>query len=127
MKVSKQRFLPDRRRAQRHHVQTALRIRLWKSKLPEQRAESIDLSERGTFFVTDMPLHEGEAIEVLLKMPKEITGEPTTEWLCTGLVVRVQPVDSPNGKIGVGVRFDCYEVSRCSPVAELEPSAPYAR
>ena len=121
------RFRRDRRLAQRHPLKTALSIRLWKSKLPEQRAESIDLSERGIFFVTDMPLQQGEAIEVLLKMPKEITGEPTTEWRCTGLVVRIQPLESPKGRLGVGVRFDCYEVSRLCDDAELEPSAPYAR
>jgi PilZ domain len=121
------RFRRDRRLAQRHPLKTTLRIRLWKSKLPEQRAESIDLSERGIFFVTDMPLQKGEAIEVLLKMPREITGEPTTEWRCTGLVVRIEPLESPQGRLGVGVRFDCYEVSRLSADAELEPSAPYAR
>ena len=51
-------------------------------------------------------------MEVLLKMPEEITGEPTTEWLCSGHVVRVNPIDSPRGKLGVGVQFDCYQVSR---------------
>jgi hypothetical protein len=121
------RFRRDRRLSRRHPLKTALRVRLWKSTLPEQRAESINLSERGIFFITDIPLQQGEAVEVLLKMPEEITGEPTTEWRCTGLVVRVQRVDSPKGKLGVGVRFDCYEVSRLSPTAELEPSAPYAR
>lgn len=120
------RFRRDRRLSQRHPLKTALRVRVWKSALPEHRAESIDLSERGIFFITDMPFQQGEAVEVLLKMPQEITGEPTTEWRCTGLVVRVQPVDSPKGKLGVGVRFDCYEVSRLSPTAELEAS-PYVR
>ena len=120
------RFLRDRRMSQRHALKTALRIRVWKSPLPEQRAESINLSERGIFFATDTPLHKGEAIEVLLKMPEEITGEPTTEWRCTGLVVRVQPVESQKGKFGVGVRFDCYEVSRRSAAAEFEPSARHA-
>jgi Tfp pilus assembly protein PilZ len=121
------RFLPDRRMSQRHDVKTALRVRMWKSPLPEQRAESINLSERGLLFATDIPFQKGEAIEILLKMPEEITGEPTTEWRCTGLVVRVQPVNSPKGKLGVGVRFDCYEVSRLSSARQLETSIPYGR
>jgi hypothetical protein len=58
-------------------------------------------------------------VEILPKMPEEITGEPTTEWRCTGLV-RVKPLESPKGKHGIGVRFDCYEVSR---MTELEPPA----
>jgi hypothetical protein len=26
--------------------------------------------------------------------------------------VRVEPIDSPRGKLGVGVQFDCYHASR---------------
>ena len=121
------RFRRDRRVSERHTLRTALRVRIWKSALPEQRAESINLSQRGIFFATDFPLRQGEAIEILLKMPEEITGEPATEWRCTGLVVRVQPLNSRKGKLGIGVRFDCYEVSRVSPIPELEPSTPNAR
>ena len=127
MRISKKRFLPDRRLSPRHSLKTALRVRIWKSSTPEHRAESINLSERGIFFATDELFQKGEAIEILLKMPEEITGQPPTEWRCTGLVVRVQPIDSPKGKLGVGVRFDCYEVSRVSAAAGLEPSVPYAR
>jgi len=110
------RFVQDRRLVQRHTLKTPIRVRVWKSNVPEHRAESLNISECGIYFATDSPLHEGETVEVLLKMPQEITGEPTTEWRCTGHVVRVEPVDSPKGKLGVGVRFDCYEVSRSQPV-----------
>jgi Tfp pilus assembly protein PilZ len=120
------RFRSDRRLSRRHNLKTALRVRIWKSLLPEQHAESINVSDRGILFATDARFQKGEAIEILLEMPEEITGEPTTEWRCTGLVVRVQPVSSPNGKLGVGVRFDCYEVSRVPVTAELEPSPPHA-
>ncbi len=112
--------------SQRHNIKTALRVRLWKSSIPEKRAESVNLSGGGLFFATDSLLQEGEVIEILLKMPQEITGGPPTEWRCIGPVVRVQPVDSPKGKLGVGVRFDCYEVSRMSHVAEIESRAPHA-
>ena len=39
-----------------------------------------------------------------------------SEWRCTGHVVRVEEVRAPGGKQGVGVQFDCYEVSRSKPV-----------
>jgi hypothetical protein len=55
---------------------------------------------------------EGEVVEILLKMPEEITGQPATEWRCTGQVVRVELADSLKGKFGVGVQFYCYEASR---------------
>jgi hypothetical protein len=70
------------------------------------------LSEDGILFATDLVIPLGAVLEILLKMPEVITGKPPTEWLCSGHVVRVEPVDSPRGKLGVGVQFDCYQVSR---------------
>jgi len=110
----------DRRITLRHDLKTALRIRLWKSSAPEQRSESVNLSERGILYVTDAAPQIGAVIEVLLKMPEEITGEPATEWHCLGHVVRVVPIDSPRGKVGVGVQFDCYQLAR---KLELETGA----
>jgi len=106
----------DRRNSRRHILKTALRLRVWKSYSNEELAESENLSEKGTFFSTNVPLALGSAIEILLSMPCEITGNPTTEWRCTGHVVHLEPVDSPHGKLGVGVQFDCYEVM-CSEAA----------
>lgn len=102
----------ERRLAVRHNCRTSVRIRLWKSAIPEERSESENLSERGILFATDSVIPVGAVLEVLLKMPEMITGEPTTEWLCSGHVVRVEPIDSPRGKLGVGMQFDCYQVSR---------------
>lgn len=105
-------FSRDRRFSQRHNFKSALRVRVWKSGLPEERAESMNLSQRGIFFASSSRLAEGEVVEILLKMPEEITGQPTTEWRCTGQVVRVEPDDSLKGRFGVGVQFYCYEASR---------------
>lgn len=106
------RYSRDNRITPRLEVKADLRIRIWKSDAPELRAQSTNLSERGIFFVTDRVFQTGEAVEVFLQMPEEITGEPPTEWRCTGLVVHVQSVDRTLGLQGVGVRFECYEVSR---------------
>jgi hypothetical protein len=100
----------DRRISRRHLVKTGLRIRLWNSPAAGQKTESENLSDRGTFFATDEPLVIGSALQILLQMPEEITGKPTTLWRCTGHVVRLAPADSPGGKSGVGVQFDCYEI-----------------
>ena len=105
-------FSRDRRFSQRHNFKTALRVRVWKSGLPEERAESVNLSQRGIFFASSSRIAEGEVVEILLKMPEEITGQPTTEWRCTGQVVRVEAADYLKGKFGVGVQFYCYEGSR---------------
>lgn len=105
-------FSRDRRFAQRHRVKSAVRVCVWKSRLPEERTESVNLSQCGIFFLTESRLAEGEIVEILLKMPEEISGEPTTEWRCTGHVVRVEPAKFPRGKCGVGIHFYCYEASR---------------
>ena len=102
----------DRRLSRRHSLRAPLRVRMRKSDIAERRAESENLSQRGVFFATDLPLSKGAALDLLLEMPEEITGVPPAQWLCTGHVVRVVPMDSPRGKNGVGVQFDFYEVSR---------------
>jgi Tfp pilus assembly protein PilZ len=102
----------DRRIARRLNFKTPLRVRIWKSVLPERSAESVNLSQSGVFFASDSFLREGETVEILLKMPEEITDEPPTEWRCTGHVVRVERPSAASGTMGVGVQFDCYEVSR---------------
>ena len=102
----------DRRLSRRHSLRAPLRVRLRKSDVAERRAESENLSQRGIFFATDLPLSKGAALDLLVEMPEEVTGVPPAQWLCTGHVVRVVPLDSPQGKTGVGVQFDFYEVSR---------------
>jgi hypothetical protein len=109
------RLRTDRRLAGRHKVKAPLRVRVWKSAVPEQAAESVNLSQRGIYFATDSLLRKGETVEVFFNMPEEIIGEPTSEWRCTGHVVRVEEINTPSGKQGVGVQFDCYEVSRSKP------------
>jgi hypothetical protein len=98
----------DRRASLRHDVKTPLRVRLWKSAVPEQEAQSENISRGGMSFATDL----ASVVEVLLKMPEEITGETATEWRCTGHVVRVEPREPPNKEKLVGAQFDCYQVSK---------------
>lgn len=114
----------DRRIARRHDFKAPLRVRIWRSALPEWRAESENVSESGIFFATDSALRVGMAVEVLLNMPEEITGEPAAEWLYTGHIVRVERVDSLHGKLGVGVQFDCYEFTHVSSEKKLEADQP---
>jgi hypothetical protein len=104
-------FEHDRRLSQRHDFRTDLRIRVRKSNAGELWAESKNLSQRGVFFATELELNKGAALDLLVEMPEQITGVPTAQWLCTGHVVRVVPMDSKNPR-GVAVQFDFYEVSR---------------
>jgi Tfp pilus assembly protein PilZ len=110
----------ERRISLRLPLKTALQVRIWKSGSAQRRTESVNLSQTGAFFATDVPIAIGSAIEILLKMPEEVTGKPATEWRCSGRVVRLQPVDTPQGKFGVGIEFDYYEILRSKAAAQLE-------
>ena len=101
----------DRRQTVRHNFRTPIRIRFWKSTILEERGESENLSENGILFATDSLIPIGRLLEIELKMPELITGVPEAMWLCSGHVVRVDPIDSPRGKHGISVQFDCYEVT----------------
>jgi hypothetical protein len=104
------RFVRDRRLATRHVLKTPMRFRIRKSSIPEQGAETDNVSERGVFFATKFPMSVGTAVDLLLKMPEVITGKKATEWRCTGHVVRVVPQTFPEQNMGVGVEFDFYEI-----------------
>jgi hypothetical protein len=114
MRPTVKKLTRERRVARRRTLKMGLRIRLWKNGTTEERGESVNVSASGIYFATDSTLREGETVEVLFEMPRDITGEPPTEWRCTGHVVRVDSGAKAGSPAGVAVRFDCYEVARCA-------------
>jgi len=76
-----------------------------------------DLSSRGVFFFTDVPLSEGAEIELTLRMPSEITLGESMPVRCRGRILRViRPTAQAQNtsaraetKIGVAVRLEGYE------------------
>jgi hypothetical protein len=104
--------IPDRRLAPRHSLRIPLQLRIWGADGPEHRAESINLSGRGALLKTEVPLQVGSAVELHIKLPEEITSQPTTEWRCRGRVLRAVQSATSNGQLRVGVHFDSLDVSR---------------
>jgi hypothetical protein len=100
----------ERRLAERLALKIPLRVRIPKSAVPVHTAESLNVSTRGIYFATDLPLRVGTPLQLVFEMPEEVTHKPASEWCCTGHVVHVQPNGSTQGAVCVGVRFDCYEV-----------------
>lgn len=115
----------DKRTTPRHDFKSNVFVRIWKSDHPQLNAESINLSERGIFFIADRAFETGVAVEVFFDMPEEVTGEPCASWRCTGLVVHVHDLDPE--KQGVGVRFDCYEVARSESTRSSQRMTPPSR
>jgi len=79
-----------------------------------------NVSSRGVFLFTDVPLTEGAEIELTLRMPSEITLGEAMPVRCRGRVLRVlRPVAASSAqasgagraetKIGVAVRLESYE------------------
>ena len=67
-----------------------------------------NLSARGAFFYTDFPLSVGDAVEITLVMPSEITLTDKMPVRCRGRVMRVAPPAGGNA-CGVAVRLEGYE------------------
>jgi len=87
----------DRRLAERHAFRTQLRLRVRKPEGREQKVESENVSRRGVYFTTDLPLGEGMMLDVLLEMPETISGVRPAQWMCMGHVVRVEHNGNANG------------------------------
>jgi Tfp pilus assembly protein PilZ len=105
-------FNRDRRMAERHDHRTPIRVRVRRRDSKECVAQSKNLSTSGVFVETDLALSEGAALDLFFEMPHRVSGLPSAHWLCLGHVVRVVPSAAANAKRGIGVQFDCYEVSR---------------
>jgi len=86
-------------------------LQLLPIKGPSQAAwavETMNISTRGVYFTTDLPLAQGQLVQVLLQMPKEITGNVVNPRRFTGRVAHVDPNGFANGISGVGVQFLYY-------------------
>lgn len=100
----------ERRIAPRFLIKVPLRITSFKAlAMPQHAIQSMNLSTRGVYFATDLPLRQGQLVQVLLQMPKEIGGKPGEERCFTGRVAHVHANLFANRMSGVGVHFLHYE------------------
>ncbi len=101
----------DRRHTPRFDLRIPLSIQpLDSSGTPTKQVVSSNISSRGVYFATDLPLRVGTPLQMTLRMPEEVVGKPSREWCCSGRVVRVHPNGSSHDKLGIGVVIDWYEV-----------------
>lgn len=69
---------------------------------------TLDLSSRGALLWTDFPLSPGQAIEITLVMPSEITLAEDMSVRCRARVLRLEP-DHARGKPAAAVRIEHYD------------------
>jgi hypothetical protein len=100
----------DRRITPRFRLHTRLSFhRLEAISEGEQQAKAINISTRGVYFVTDLALRVGEAVELLLQIPRRVTGAKASSRRFTGRVTHVELENMPQGLSGIGVQLLYYE------------------
>jgi hypothetical protein len=75
----------------------------------EQTAESENISQRGMYFMSAVPLKVGTPVEVSLRMPQELAGRVASDVKCVARVVHVRQAVAPGGKSGIGLHIERYE------------------
>ena len=106
-------YQKNRRQTPRHEMALPLLVRLENSFCAlGSKAVSSNVSHRGVYFATHLPVKIGTRMEILMTMPEVIVGRPVREWRCHARVVRIDaPIQVQNAS-GVGVEFIYYEVLR---------------
>ena len=94
---------PDRRSATRVRKRTTVKARNAKSAEEDQEAETRDLSERGLFLFTDLPVEAESELQLILTLPPEITKNTPTLVCCHGKVVRVEKGEKKRTGIAVSI------------------------
>lgn len=109
---------PDRRFTLRMELHLPIQFRpVLNSAVAGERAQSLNISRRGVYLSTSLPVSMGMPVELEFTMPEEISGKPERAWRCVGRVVRVDPGGRLRGRRGVGIQFDYYELVPLSGVA----------
>jgi len=106
-------FTPDRRISQRFKLRSLLsfsRVKLLAE--GKQRTKAIDISTTGVCFATSLDVSVGEVLEVLLEIPRRVTGEKTIARKFTGRITYIVPIvphDGASGHSRIGVQLLYYE------------------
>jgi c-di-GMP-binding flagellar brake protein YcgR len=101
------------RRATRFKVEEPVSARWTNGGIHEARGRTRDISTGGLFFYAEFAPDNGSQIEVVLKLPAEVTGSDAKTVLCRGRVVRVEIAEQEAAsapKYGVAVEMNSCEV-----------------
>lgn len=113
---------PERRSGPRFIMRIPIRFRLSKpQKSAEISAETMNISRCGIYFSTDQVLEKNAVVQILMKLPREVTLGYTKKCLVTGRIAHVQAHGAPGGKWGVGVHFLYYELAESPAAPERSP------
>jgi len=102
----------ERRIDPRVNVAVPLRFRALNNPgATEQTAHSENISQRGLYFLTSVPLKAGTPVEISLRMPPAIAGTISSDVRCVARVVHVRENAALGEKLGIGVHIERYEAA----------------
>jgi hypothetical protein len=70
--------------------------------------ETVNLSERGIYFVSGQKVNVGEELEIYFTLPSEVTGRGSEKVRCHARVVHAEPLDH-QGLTGAGAIVQRFE------------------
>jgi PilZ domain len=76
----------------------------------DEQANAINVSTSGVCFITRLRVSVGDFIEVLMEIPRRITGMKAVSRRFTGRVTHIEPQNMPEGVTKIGVQFLYYEL-----------------
>ena len=109
----------ERRSTQRFDFHLPVSVRLTGDATHEGLGFTQNLSARGALLYSDVPLSQGDPVELTLIMPSEITLAENMRVRCRGKVVRVCSPQA-GSKCAVAVQLEGYEVLPEAPPAPAE-------
>ena len=74
--------------------------------VPEQRAESVNISPLGVYLTTDFPLKVGSMLVLWMTIPSEATAKRARDVRCVARVMHVEPTGRLVRKLGAGLLLE---------------------
>ncbi len=111
----------ERRVTPRFNLHTPLSFHRMEPPSNQEQARAINISTRGVYFITNLDICVGEAVEILLQVPRRVTGSRAINRRFAGRVAHVE-ANLPCGQTGIGVQLLYYEHDLVAPkLAEPSP------
>jgi hypothetical protein len=73
-----------------------------------EEGETVNLSERGIYFISGQKVKVGEELEIYLTLPSEVTGRNSEKVRCYALVIHAETLDE-QGLTGAGAVVRSFE------------------
>jgi hypothetical protein len=107
----------ERRQLTRYSLRTPLRFRALglASDNSVHFTEALNVSRGGFYFASSAPLQVGTPLEVMLRMPQEVTGSAPQETSCLARIVHARKEPFSDGRIGFGAEIEKLQIDAPGP------------